>query len=181
MIADDPVNVVLAHVGQGHIVSLEERKAGIVVLKIERFPHARRHLVNKTKNTFIMTGAVIIHEAVLKFHSEIILKLLLDLQLPLFPVGFLNQYGQVFFIDQVMIIEDILDLLIVDGQQKIPGFNPQFLRDAARFYRTHLMAVVFFLHVVFSFALIIILNHAVKCNDYPHEIYIFLDSPWLQC
>ena len=58
MVLDDPVNVMVAHIGKGHIVSLEERKTGIVVLKIERFPHARRHLVNKTKNTFSFASKI---------------------------------------------------------------------------------------------------------------------------
>lgn len=38
---NDTLDVMLFHVGQRHIVSLEEGKTGIIVLKIEGFPHAR--------------------------------------------------------------------------------------------------------------------------------------------
>ena len=62
MIMDDPVNVVIAHICECHIVALQKRQSRIVILKIQRFPHSRRHLIDKTENTVVSAGTVIVHQ-----------------------------------------------------------------------------------------------------------------------
>ena len=61
MISDDPLKFVIAHIGEGHIVSLKKTEPGIIVLEIQGFPHPRRHLVNKAENTLVAAGTVSIH------------------------------------------------------------------------------------------------------------------------
>ena len=53
MIADHTLNILLTHVGKRHIISLKKGKPGIVILKIQRLTHIRRHLVNKTEHALI--------------------------------------------------------------------------------------------------------------------------------
>ena len=53
MESDDPLNILILHICQGDVVSLKERKSGIVILKIERLAHSRRHLVDEAEDTVI--------------------------------------------------------------------------------------------------------------------------------
>ena len=62
MITDDTINIVVTHIGQRHIIPLQERQSGIVIFKVEGLTHSRRHLVNKAENTLIPAGAILIHE-----------------------------------------------------------------------------------------------------------------------
>ena len=48
--ADDPLDILILHICQGDVVSLKERKSGVVVLKVERLTHSRRHLVDKAED-----------------------------------------------------------------------------------------------------------------------------------
>ena len=84
---DYTLYIPVAHIGQRNIISLQERQSGIIILKIQGFPHSRRHLVY---NTLVAAGAVFTHQAVLKFNPKIILILLLDLKKPFLSVTFPN-------------------------------------------------------------------------------------------
>ena len=53
MVSDDTLNVMVAHICQRNVISLQERQPGIVIFKIERLAHSLWHLVDKAENTFI--------------------------------------------------------------------------------------------------------------------------------
>ena len=120
MEADDPVNIFIAHIGKCHIVSLKERKSGVIILKIERFPHPRGHLVDKAENTLISAGAVFTHQAVFKGKAQI-LSSALDLKLPLLSVCLSDQHNEGLTVCHIIIIENIFNFLSVYGKQYITG------------------------------------------------------------
>ena len=61
-----------------NIVSEKEGKTGIVILKIQGFPHPLWHLVNETEDTFVMTGTILIHQTILEFDSQFLIIVFLD-------------------------------------------------------------------------------------------------------
>ena len=88
----DPLNVVVAHIGQSDIIPLQKRKPGIIIFEVQRLPHAFWHLIDKTEHTFISAGAIFIHQALLEFQAQIFLIILLNLQLRLRDPGHLEGY-----------------------------------------------------------------------------------------
>ena len=120
-----------------------------------------------------MTGAVIIQAKVLKFPFRDHLKPF-DLQLPYSRRS--QSADQVFFIDQVITIEDLS--LIVDGQQKSVGSIPS---SSAMLFPVP-MAVAFFFMLFSSFALIIVnWPRAVNANDTLMKFIFSLTRPGCKC
>ena len=136
----DPLNVVVAHIGQGDIIPLQKRKPGIIVFEVQRLPHAFWHLIDKTEHTFISAGAIFIHQTLLEFQAQIFLIILLDLQLPLFSVFLLHQKSQELIIYIIMIIKYVLDLLPVDGKKNIPRLQFQLAGNTVRLHFTDLVS-----------------------------------------
>ena len=48
----------LAHICKCHIISLQKRESGIIIFKIKRLSHFRRHLIDKAENAFVMAMTV---------------------------------------------------------------------------------------------------------------------------
>ena len=132
VIFDHTFNIFLAHIGQCNIISLQERKSGIIILEIQRFSHAWRHLIDKTEHTVIAAGTVIIHQAILEFDSKIFIVVFLDFKFPELTIGFFYQKFYIFIIHEITIIKDVLHRLVVDLCQYISRFQFQFLTDASR-------------------------------------------------
>ena len=132
MIPDNPVNIVITHIGKRHIIPLKERKSGIIIFKIQCFTHIFWHLIDKAEDTFIPAGTVLIHQSLFKLNPQIFLVFFLNLQFPLFSVRLLNKNGQIFLICKKMIIKNIFDLLIIDRKKLVSCRNLQFLCDTAR-------------------------------------------------
>ena len=55
METDDTLDILVLHICQGDVVSLEERKSRVIVLKVESFTHSRRHLVDKAEYALVGT------------------------------------------------------------------------------------------------------------------------------
>ena len=86
----------IAHISECHIISLQERQAGIIIFKVKRIPHSGRHLVNKTKYTFIPAGTVFIHKTGTEFHPKLFICIFPDLQLPLLAIRLFDQKQKLF-------------------------------------------------------------------------------------
>ncbi len=130
-VSDDSLDIILLHIGQCNIISLQKRKPGIIVLKIQRIAHSFRHLIDKTKDAFIPAGLIIIHQSAFKHNAQIFVVVFFDFKFPFFPVRFSDQNSNFLFMNQIMIIKHIFDLLPVDTNQRISGRNVQFICDAA--------------------------------------------------
>ena len=79
----------------------------------------------------IGTGAVLIHKAVLKLHSKVIFVFLLYFQFPFLAILLMDKECNKFVVHQITIIKHILYRLAVNGKQRIPWFQFQFLPDTA--------------------------------------------------
>ena len=88
MVADNPVDIVVAHVGQCNIVSLQEGQTRIVILKIQGGTHSRRHLIDEAENAVVAAGTVLIHELVLECDADFLVILFFDFQVPFLAVLF---------------------------------------------------------------------------------------------
>lgn len=59
--ADDAVDFSLVQVGQRDIVAVQKGKAGVIILKIQRFTQSGRQLVDKTENALIGAAVFFVH------------------------------------------------------------------------------------------------------------------------
>ena len=134
MIIYNAINVMIRHVCQCDIISLQKRKPGIIIFKIKCITHTFWHLINKAENTFIMAGTIVIHQTIFKLNPDIIFILFFYLKLPFFPVRFTYQKFHIFIIHQIMIVQNIFDLFPAYRNQFVSRFNFQFFRNASRQY-----------------------------------------------
>ena len=144
MVTDDPFYIMITHIGQCHIISLQKGKSGIVILKIKGISHPRRHLINKAEDTVVGTGPVIIHKPIFKLYSQIFLVLFLHFQLPDFPVSLLDLQHHVFFIHQITVIKYIFNRLSIHGNQGISLLDFQFHGDTSLLHLGNNMFFLFF-------------------------------------
>ena len=131
VIFDHTFNIFLTHIRQCNIISLQKRKPGIIILEIQCFSHAWRHLIDKAEHTVIAAGTVIIHQAILEFDSKIFIVILLNFKFPEFTIGFFYQKFYIFIIHEITIVKDILHQLVIDLCQYISRFQFQFLTDTS--------------------------------------------------
>mgnify|MGYP007000004623 FL=1 len=134
MVADNPVDIVVAHVGQCNIVSLQEGQTRIVILKIQGGTHSRRHLIDEAENAVVAAGTVLIHELVLECDADFLVVLFFNLQIPFFPVFLPDREFQIRVVGLEVVIEDVLDNFPVHAEQFISRFEFQFFGNTARFY-----------------------------------------------
>ncbi len=146
MVSDNPIDIMIRHIGKSHIVALQKGKPGVIILEIQSLPHPFGHLVNKAEDAFVMAAPIFVHQPVLKRNSQILVVLLIHLQQPLLPVRFLHQHLDIIVLYQELVVKDILDLRIVYGQQPVPWRNLQFLRNTARQYAADHMPF-FLIHI----------------------------------
>ena len=142
METDDPVDVLVAHIRQRDVISLKEGQAGIVVLKVQGIPHARRHLVDEAEDTFVPAGAVLAHEAVFKGEPQI-LSAAVDFKLPLFPILLSHEKRKFLALGHVFIVKNVFDFVPVYGKKKIAGLQLQLFPDGAWRHGRDLMAGIF--------------------------------------
>ena len=76
----------------------------------------------------------LVHQTLVKRKPEFFIFFLIYLKKPFFPVCLADQDFQIFRFTGVLVIEYILDLLIVDRDQHIPGFDLKFFRNTPGFY-----------------------------------------------
>ena len=134
MVADNPVDIVVAHVGQCNIVSLQEGQTRIVILKIQGGTHSRRHLIDEAENAVVAAGTVLIHELVLEYDADFLVILFFDFQVPFLAVLFPDREFQIRVVGLEVVIEDVLDDFPVHAEQFIARFEFQFFGNTARFY-----------------------------------------------
>ena len=116
---NDTVHVLLFHIRQSDIISLQERKTGIIIFEIQCLTHSRRHLIDKTKNALVTAGTVITHQTIFKFNPQIIVIFFLDLQKPFFPIRLADQYFYILILDHITIIKNVLYFLVIYSQKDI--------------------------------------------------------------
>ena len=155
MITGDPVNIMVAHICQRHIISLQKRQSWIVIFEIQCFTHPLWHLINKTENALVSAGPVLIHQTLLKGQTQILLIFFFYLKFPLLAVRLLNQNEKILIIDIVMVIKNILDFLTVYRKKPVPRFDAHLPCNTSLFYSRNQMFMSFplFFHISSPFPL----------------------------
>ena len=153
MVFDNPFHIMVTHVCQRNIISLQKGKSGVIILKIQGFSHALRHLVNKAEHTFISAGTVLIHQPLRKCKSQVFLIILFYLKLPFFPIRFLNEQCKLFVIYIEMIIKYVLYHIFIYRNQLVPGLYSKLRCNTSRFDCLYNMFLFhnFFLKIYHSF------------------------------
>ena len=131
-VTDNALDVALLHIGQGYIVALKKGQTGIVILEIQGFPHAFRHLVDETENTGIRAAPVITHQVACKDNPKVLIGVLFDLKLPLLAAGLLDEKHQFLIACQRTPVKDVFDLLPVHREHVIACFDFQFFCNRLR-------------------------------------------------
>ena len=149
MIPNNTVNIMVAHIRKRYVISLQKREPRIVIFKIQRITHALWHLIDETENTFVTAGTVFIHQRILKSNPKILLKLFLDLKLPLFSVCLSHQHCQIFFIDIIVIVKNIFNLLPVYCEKHITRLQLHLLRNTSRINAFNFMFHAILFHLLF--------------------------------
>ena len=144
-VSADPVDVMVRHIGQGHIVPLQEGEPGIVVLEIQGVPHAGGHLVDEAEYALIVAVPVLVHQAALELQPQILVIVLVHLQEPLLPVRLLQEQLDIGVLYHELVVENILHFHAVDGDQPVAGCDFQFLPNASGHHPLYDMGLV--LHV----------------------------------
>ena len=147
MILYNPVNIMITHICQRDVISLQEGESGIIIFKIKCLSHSFRHLVDEAEHTFISAGTILVHQPLLKLDAQIFLIVLLNLQLPLFSVRLLDQKYKFFVIYKIMVIKNILYFLVIDTDQAVPRLHAKFPRNTSVLHGTDNMSMF---HIVFS-------------------------------
>ena len=119
----------IVHVGQCDIIPLQKGKPGVVILKIQGFPHPRRHLVNKAEDALVTARAVVAHQTVFKLHAQIFVVILVDFQKPLRAVRLAHKYFHILVLHQITVVEHILYFLVIHGKKDVARFHSHLLRD----------------------------------------------------
>ena len=116
---DDALDIPFVQVRQGDIIAEQKGQPAVVILEIQTFPHAGRQLVDKTENTFIAAGTLLVHQVGIELQPDVIL---FPLAQPdgTHPLGCLQFKCQPLIHQIKPIVEHILDLVPVDAQQPIP-------------------------------------------------------------
>ena len=116
----NPLELPSGQIGQCDIITHQEGQPGVVVLEIERLPHAGGHLVHKAENTAIGTGTGPVHQIGLKIEAQV-----LPFRLPhpdgALPAVFLFQFqDQPGVIGMKFIVQHVHDGVAVDFGQGLP-------------------------------------------------------------
>ena len=128
---DDALRLALGEVREGDIVAEQEGKARVVVLEIERLTHAGGHLVDEAEDAVVRARAHLVHEIGVEVQAEILPLLLPDMDGALRPVRFAQRQVAVCIIPVKAVVQNIYDLMSVDGQQLLAGLDSRELRRAA--------------------------------------------------
>ena len=117
---DNAVNFMFTEIGQGDIISKKEGKAGVVVLKIQAFPHPFGKLVDKAENTLIPAGVLFIHEIGFKLQPQGLILPLADEHRALFSLLVLHGHGQAGIGLIKAVIQHIHNGAAVNGNEGFP-------------------------------------------------------------
>ena len=134
----------MAHIRQGYIIPLQKGQTGIIVLEIEGISHSPWQLIDEAEHTLVPAGTVLVHQAVLKFNPQVVIILLFDLKLPLLSVGLSDSDLQIFLVNEIVVVKNILYTLTVYRYQHVARRQLKLFCNASRFYPADDVFFVFF-------------------------------------
>ena len=118
---DDALRLALGEVRERDVVAHEEAQARVIVLKIERVAHIRRHLIDKAEQAVVRAGARLVHQVGIKIEAEILALLLFDRQVACGPVGLAQPETHRRIVAEKAVVQHVDDLVMIDHQQLFAG------------------------------------------------------------
>ena len=152
----DAVNVLARHIGHGHVVSVKEGQARVVVLEVKGVAHTGWKLVDEAENALVSAGVLLVHQRSLKFEPDVVVLALgndrvvsLTLPLDLDPNPFLGEIESV--------VENIPYFISVYRDEHVPRLKPGAPTARALFYfcyfdhsLTYLFSKLLLYHIFFD-------------------------------
>ena len=75
---NDAVDIVVAEVGHGDEVAVEEGQAAVVVLEVQGLPHTLGELVDEAEDALVLAGVLLVHEGGLEVQPDVVVLPLAD-------------------------------------------------------------------------------------------------------
>lgn len=100
---------------------MRKPQARVIVLKIERLAHIRRHLIDKAEQAVVRAGARLVHQVGIKIEAEILALLLFDRQVACGPVGLAQPETHRRIVAEKAVVQHVDDLVMIDHQQLFAG------------------------------------------------------------
>ena len=75
---DNALHILILHIGEGNIVTVDEREAGVIVLEVNGLTHALGVLVDEAEDALIGAGVLFIHQGCFKLQPDVIVFILLS-------------------------------------------------------------------------------------------------------
>ena len=130
---DDAVDLMVLHVGHGDVVAKQERKALIIILKIKALPHPRRELVDEAEHAVVGAGMLLVAQIGGKIAAKGAALGALDVPLP-DAVRHPCFQVKAFAVGIKIIVQRVVQLVLIHGQQLVTGQKAQCFGFAARFH-----------------------------------------------
>src|SRR5699024_6065105 len=75
------LDVLVLHVCQSDVITLQKRKSCIIVLEVESLSHTLRELVDEAEYAFVAAASGVVHKSALKYYAKILVIVLFYLRL----------------------------------------------------------------------------------------------------
>ena len=134
---NNAVHIPLLQVSQRNIVSVQEGKAGVVVLEVQAFAHSLGKLIDKAENALVFTGVLFIHKGCLEFQTDIGIRSLADRYVEQIRFAVDLQYDR-FFSKKKTVIQHVTHFSVVYRDQIISASDADALGCGSFFHADNL-------------------------------------------
>ena len=116
---NDAVDVLVAEVGHGDEVAVEEGQAAVVVLEVEGLPHPLGELVDEAEDALVLAGVLLVHQRGLEVQTDIVVLPLADGDLKGLAVAGQLQ-PDLGSREEEAVVQHVGNLAAIDGYEDVP-------------------------------------------------------------
>ena len=120
---DNALDLAGGEVREGQIVAHQKGQPGVIILKIEGFPHTRRELVHKAEHAPVGAGAGLVHQIGFKVQAQILALGLPDPDGPAGAVGAGEGEDQAGVVGVEFVVQHVQYGLAVDVGEGLAGVD----------------------------------------------------------
>ena len=122
----------VAQIGEGDIVSEQEREPVIVIFKVDALSHSLGILVDKAEDAVVAAASLLIHEVGLKLQPKIVV-FPLDYILGIFFTVTGEQQRKLLRRHEKAVVQNVVYLFVAYLKKQVAGQNTQFFGNRAFF------------------------------------------------
>ena len=119
---NDAVDVLVAEVGHGDEIAVEEGQAAVVVLEVEGLPHSLGELVDEAEDALVLAGVLLVHQRGLEVQTDVVVLPLADGDLKGNAVAGQLQ-PDLGGGEEEAVVQHVGDLAAIDGYEGVPRDN----------------------------------------------------------